>query len=59
MACFWTPEEINAKLESIMVKSFRDVKKMADDFGVNMRIAASMLAIKRVAEASAIRGIYP
>lgn len=59
MAFFWTPEEINAKLESIMLKSFRDVTKMADDFGVNMRIAASMLAIKRVAEASAIRGIYP
>ncbi|HEX2922523.1 MAG TPA: Glu/Leu/Phe/Val dehydrogenase [Chloroflexota bacterium] len=59
MAFFWTPEEINAKLETIMVKSFRDVKKVADDYGVTMRIAANMLAIKRVAEASSIRGIYP
>ncbi|HEX2988725.1 MAG TPA: glutamate dehydrogenase, partial [Chloroflexota bacterium] len=59
MAFFWTPEEINAKLETIMVKSFRDVKKVADDYGVTMRIAANMLAIKRVAEASTIRGIYP
>ncbi len=58
-AFFWTPEEINAKLETIMVKSFRDVKKVADDYGVTMRTAANMLAIKRVAEASTIRGIYP
>ncbi len=59
MALFWTPDEINAKLEQIMVRSFRDVKKTADDYGVNMRVAANMLAIKRVAEATRVRGMYP
>lgn len=59
MAFFWTLEEINAKLEGIMVRSFRDVKRMADEYGVNMRVAANMLAIKRVADATMIRGIYP
>ncbi len=59
MAFFWTTDEINARLEQIMQRSFRDVKKMADEFGVNMRVAANMLAIKRVADATTVRGIYP
>ena len=59
MAFFWTPEEVNARLEQIMVRSFRDVKKMADEYDVDMRVAANMLAIQRVAEATRIRGIYP
>ena len=56
---FWSEGEINAKLEQIITRAFRDVKKMADDFDVDMRTAANMVAIKRVADATAIRGIYP
>jgi len=59
MAFFWTVDEINQKLEGIMQRSFRDVKRMADEYSVNMRVAANMLAIKRVADATLIRGIYP
>ncbi len=59
MAFFWTVDEINARLEQIMQRSFRDVKKMADEYNVTMRVAANMLAIKRVADATMIRGIYP
>jgi len=56
---FWDEAEINHKLEQIMVRSFAAVKKMADERDVDMRVAANMVAIKRVAEATAIRGIYP
>ncbi len=59
MAFFWTVDEINQKLEGIMQRSFRDVKKMSDEHNVNMRVAANMVAIKRVADATTIRGIYP
>lgn len=59
MAYYWTLEEINARLEAIMVRSFQDVRKIAEEYEVSMRIAANMLAIKRVAEAGRIRGIYP
>ncbi|MHB1160351.1 MAG: Glu/Leu/Phe/Val family dehydrogenase [Chloroflexota bacterium] len=59
MAFFWNVDEINAKLEGIMQRSFRDVKRMSDEYAVNMRVAANMLAIKRVADATTIRGIYP
>jgi len=59
MAFFWTVDEINARLETIMTRAFRDVKSMADEHNVDMRTAANMLAIKRVADATRIRGIYP
>ena len=56
---FWDEVDINNKLEQIMVRSFAAVKKMADENDVDMRVAANMVAIKRVADATAIRGIYP
>lgn len=59
MAFFWTQDDVNAKLEQIMVRAFRDVKKMSDEYDVDMRVAANMVAIKRVADATAVRGIYP
>jgi glutamate dehydrogenase (NAD(P)+) len=59
MAFFWNLDEVNTRLEQIMVKAYRAVKKVSDDYDVDMRIAANMLAIQRVAEATRIRGIYP
>ncbi len=56
---FWEEGDINRKLEQVMVRSFDAVKKMADESDVDMRVAANMVAIKRVAEATQIRGIYP
>lgn len=56
---FWGVEEITAKLEVIMNRAFAVVADKADQFSCDMRLAASMLAISRVAEATQIRGIYP
>lgn len=56
---FWGVEEITQKLEVIMNRSFAAVAEKADQFSCNMRLAANMLAISRVAEATQIRGIYP
>ena len=56
---FWDEVDINHKLEQVMVRSFGAVKQMADEHDVDMRVAANMVAIKRVADATAIRGIYP
>ncbi len=55
---FWTEEVVNERLEYIMVNSFRDVHQMAVKHSVNMRIAAYMLAIDRVAYDTRMRGIY-
>jgi len=56
---FWSEEEINRQLEEIMVRSFNDVFAMSQEKNVDMRVAAYILAIGRVAEATMTRGIYP
>jgi glutamate dehydrogenase (NAD(P)+) len=56
---FWGVEEITQRLEMIMNRAFAAVAEKADQYHCDMRLAASMLAISRVAEATQIRGIYP
>jgi glutamate dehydrogenase/leucine dehydrogenase len=56
---FWDENDVNAKLEKIMVRSFNDVLKIHLDKKVNMRLAANMLGVGRVADACRIRGLYP
>ena len=56
---FWTLEEINARLRRIMTRAFEDTARMAREHDVDLRTAAYMLAVGRVAEATLTRGIYP
>jgi glutamate dehydrogenase (NAD(P)+) len=56
---FWSEEEINEKLERLMVRAYREVGATARDKGVDLRTAALIRAIDRVAEAIMILGIYP
>ncbi len=58
-ALFWTETEINERLERIMVQSFAAVVKLARERDVDLRIAAMIFAVKRVADALMTRGIYP
>lgn len=55
---FWNEQLVNGRLEEIMVNSFKDVVKYAEDHQVNNRTAAYMLALDRVAFAIKLRGIY-
>ena len=55
---FWDLETVNSRLEKIMVESFREVATMAEQHGVNLRIASYMLAIERVAAVHRLRGLY-
>ena len=56
---FWTEEEINARLERLMVQAFGEVRAAAQARGTDLRTAALIRAIERVAEAIMILGIYP
>jgi glutamate dehydrogenase (NAD(P)+) len=56
---FWEEEEVNTRLQHIMTRSFKEVIDMADKEHATAREAAYMLAIQRVADALAIRGIFP
>jgi glutamate dehydrogenase (NAD(P)+) len=56
---FWNVEQVNAKLKAIMTKAFASTLEMSLKEKVNMRTAAYMLAVKRVADATTVRGLYP
>ena len=56
---FWTLEEIGARLRRIMTRAFDDTLRVAREHDVDLRMAAYMLAVGRVAEATLTRGIYP
>jgi glutamate dehydrogenase (NAD(P)+) len=55
---FWREAEVNERLEHIMVTAFNDVARMAEEHKVSLRVAAFMLAIKRVVDAITLRGVY-
>ena len=55
----WSEEIVNSKLTAIMVRSFSEVVRMAEREGVDMRLAAYLVAVDRVASATALRGLYP
>ncbi|MGH6631470.1 MAG: Glu/Leu/Phe/Val family dehydrogenase, partial [Burkholderiales bacterium] len=56
---FWDEDEVNRKLEKMMVKAFKDVHATAKRYSADMRTGAYILAIGRVAEATSSRGIWP
>ncbi len=55
----WSEGVVNAKLKEIMVKAFSEVLAVARREQCNMRTAAYLLAVKRVADAMEMRGLYP
>ena len=56
---FWTEARINESLKEIMDRAFEAVHAMSERHEVDMRTAAYMLAVARVAEATTLRGLYP
>jgi glutamate dehydrogenase (NAD(P)+) len=55
----WSEQVVNEKLREIMVKAFSEVLAVARREQCNMRTAAYLLAVKRVADAMELRGLYP
>jgi len=55
---FWTEEEVNQKLRDILVRAFHEVLHMSQREKVDMRLAALMIGIDRVARAMLWRGLY-
>ena len=55
---FWDEKTVNDRLTEIMRRSFADVLDLSKKHKVNMRTAAYMLSISRVAAVHRLRGIY-
>jgi len=56
MRYYWTEEEVNQRLETKMVCAFEEVYQMHRAYEVDMRSAAYMVSVKRIADAMALRG---
>jgi len=55
----WSEEEVLERLTRIMQRGFKEVLEISLSKKIPMRIAALVLGIGRVAEATRLRGIYP
>ena len=58
MGYFWSEAEVNDRLTGIITRSFQEVLNLSKQHKVNMRTAAYMLSINRVATVHRLRGIY-
>jgi glutamate dehydrogenase (NAD(P)+) len=56
---FWKEEEVNARLNDIVTRAFREAWETREQHQTSMRMAAYGLAVQRVAEATVTRGLYP
>jgi len=55
---FWELDEVNARLEKKMCEAFADVLQTSQQYGVDLRTAAYMVAIARVGTVTKMRGMY-
>ncbi len=55
---FWTEDEVNQRLEAKMVEAFHDVLQTSLKYKTDLRTAAYIVAINRVATVTKMRGMY-
>ncbi|WP_144554636.1 Glu/Leu/Phe/Val dehydrogenase [Bacillus sp. X1(2014)] len=53
---YWSEEEVEVKLRQKLVKSFEDIYQLSQSSNVDMRLAAYMIGVRKMAEASLYRG---
>jgi glutamate dehydrogenase (NAD(P)+) len=56
---FWKEDEINSKLRDITTRAFNETWRTMEDRKTSMRLSAYGLAVRRVADATITRGLYP
>ncbi|MBI5605472.1 MAG: Glu/Leu/Phe/Val dehydrogenase [Deltaproteobacteria bacterium] len=55
----WSEDEVSDRLQKILCRAFRETLEISEKEKVNMRTAAYILGVGRVAKAVQLRGIYP
>ncbi len=55
----WELEDVNKMLEKVMVKAWNELDANAEKWGLNYRLAAYVVAIKRITTAKKLRGMFP
>jgi glutamate dehydrogenase (NAD(P)+) len=55
----WSEEQVNQKLQELMLRAFHQVRKLATERNLTMRTAALSLGVMKVAKEKLRRGLYP
>ena len=55
----WTEEQVNQKLQELMLKAFHRVRALARERNLSMRTAALSLGVQKMALEKMRRGLYP
>ncbi len=56
---FWTEDEINVRLDQIMIGAFKGIWETSEKHRISLRTAAFTVACTRVLQAREERGLYP
>jgi glutamate dehydrogenase (NAD(P)+) len=56
---FWTETQINRRLRQVLIRAFREVYAVVSHTQVDMRTAALMLGVGKVAQGERVRGLFP
>ena len=56
---FWTEDEVNQRLEHIMLGAFDAIWRLAQERGISLRTATFVIACERILRARQLRGLYP
>ena len=56
---FWTEEEIDARLDKILLEALRSIWDTADKHAISLRTATFVVACERILMAREERGLYP
>ncbi len=56
---FWTENEVNNRLEQILIRAYQQVHRAAQHHKVDLRMGAYIVGVGRVADAIRSMGIYP
>ncbi|MEI6612272.1 Glu/Leu/Phe/Val dehydrogenase [Polynucleobacter sp.] len=56
---FWTEEEINQRLDKLMIDAFQGIREVAQRHQVTLRTATFIVGCERILKARQMRGLYP
>ena len=55
----WSEEQVNQKLQELMLRAFHQVRRLARERKLPMRTAALSLGVQKIAKEKMRRGLYP
>lgn len=55
----WTRDQVNEMLENLMTKAFRDILEVEKECGCTLRMAAYIVALRKLVYAEELKGIFP